>query len=156
MSAAIDELSQSTVDGEELDSGQLLKPPRKGYLAFPPRQSTLRLPDTLLLYESSPAVTVPDPSRRRRRSSKKPPLSGNTFESQALELAGFMRRSIEKLELKERMKWDEDFEDWYAEADRRVRAADVGNVEDHDRIDVGNTGHELAASWLKEKTSKAT
>jgi hypothetical protein len=63
-----------------------------------------------------------------------------------------MRRSVEKLEVKERRVWDEDFEDWEGMAEKRVRLVDVGQGDDAagGLGDGGLAGH-LVSQWLKEK-----
>ncbi|KAK4155714.1 hypothetical protein C8A00DRAFT_41733 [Chaetomidium leptoderma] len=73
------------------------KPPRKGYLVFPPRHhSTLRLPSTLFLYDR------PNKTGRGRggASSNKPNNKiKNSFQTQASDLASLMMRSLDMHEL---------------------------------------------------------
>lgn len=156
---AIDALSGSdTAHAEEEPTVETaFKAPRKGYLAFPPRQSSLKIPESLLLHETPPPLSTGGLRVGRRRRSlraaaaAKGEKSGvNSFRAQAEELAGMMRRSVNKLELKERMKWDEDFDDWDHEAERRVRTADVGRSEGAG-FDLSEHGQELAVSWLEER-----
>ncbi|EGO54427.1 hypothetical protein NEUTE1DRAFT_31033, partial [Neurospora tetrasperma FGSC 2508] len=113
---AAEDMLQQTLKVEILPG----KFPRKSYVHFPPRHSMLKLPDTLLLYET-PSAELPFKERRN------PVL--NSFRTQAYELALLMQRSIEMLELKERRKWDEDYlidlHHWELEAARRVKVADV-------------------------------
>ncbi|KAL2174551.1 uncharacterized protein P884DRAFT_249652 [Thermothelomyces heterothallicus CBS 202.75] len=80
------------------------KPPRKSYLVFPPRDSTLRLPRALFLY-SSPQYGPRPPagfsdssssSRSRRKQGR------NSFAAQTAELAGLMMRSLDLHELRRR------------------------------------------------------
>ncbi|GAW21993.1 hypothetical protein ANO14919_115240 [Xylariales sp. No.14919] len=117
-----------------------LKHPRKSPLVFPPRKSTLKIPEMLLLHDSAPPLP---PSFLRRRQRRTKINYGNNFRTQAEELANLMRRSINKVELKERMKWDEDAGQWDGEADRRVQVHDVG----HDGDDAA------AAAWLEDQMS---
>ncbi|KAJ9133076.1 Leukaemia virus receptor (BLVR) domain-containing protein [Pleurostoma richardsiae] len=152
---AIDELSGEPLHGDDgtvpgVDVETAPKAPRRGYLAFPPRQSSLRIPEALLLHESAAPPPPPGSWRRRRRSMKKARAGRNDFESQAAELAGLMRRSIDKLELRERMKWDDEFDGWEGEAQRRVRVGDVGRVGDGG-FELGEKGEEMAREWLEEK-----
>ncbi|KAL2168081.1 hypothetical protein VTG60DRAFT_393 [Thermothelomyces hinnuleus] len=77
------------------------KPPRKGYLVFPPRDSTLRLPPALFLYSSPqygphPPAGSDSSSRNRRKQSR------NSFAAQTAELAGLMMRSLDRHELRRR------------------------------------------------------
>ncbi|KAI1777114.1 hypothetical protein F4818DRAFT_409186 [Hypoxylon cercidicola] len=126
------------------------KPPRKSALVFPPRKSTLKIPETLLLHSTPPPL--PPSLLRRRQRRKKEPL-GNSFAAQAEELAALMRRSIDKLELKERFRWDDHFEDWDGEAARRVQVSDVGlNAGD---FELDGKGEEMAAAWLEDHISHA-
>lgn len=145
---AVDELSLHPLDPDNADSTTPPpSPPRKGYLAFPPRQSTLRIPETLLLHESPPPLPRIT-ARRRIRTAKKGPISGeHNFKMQAMELAGLMRRSVEKLELKERAKWDPDFEDWDDEVHGRVQVTDVGSADAE--AELGTRGQGLVAEWLE-------
>lgn len=110
---------------------------RRAALIFPPRTSTLKIPETHLLYTRPP----PPPGHKRRANAK---VRGNTFEAQAVELAGLMRRSVER-EVKERMAWDD-------EADgelpyKRVRTYDLGEA------DGGEMGaaEGVVSRWLWEK-----
>ncbi|SPQ23255.1 8727af47-5ac1-4d8b-bd99-ce24126bf854 [Thermothielavioides terrestris] len=98
-----------------------LKPPRKGYLVFPPRDSTLRLPHTLFLYDqpysstttttptsssSSTTGPAPTPPRTRRRAgaggTARSSAPRNSFRAQAADLAGLMLRSLDMHELRAR------------------------------------------------------
>ncbi|KAJ2992863.1 hypothetical protein NUW58_g2027 [Xylaria curta] len=115
-----------------------LKQPRKSPLVFPPRKSTLKIPEILLLHDTPPHLP---PSLMRRRQRRKKNTYGNNFRSQAEELASLMRRSINKIELKERLKWDEDMDEWNDEAQRRIQVHDVG-VKGDDIV---------AATWLDER-----
>jgi hypothetical protein len=107
-----------------------LKPPRKGYLVFPPRRSTLHIPRTLFLHDrprndyysnpypsppsssapSSPpssgttttATTTTTTTTRRTRQGLHGKTSKNNFAHQATELAGLMLRSLDMHELRGR------------------------------------------------------
>ncbi|KAI0377005.1 hypothetical protein F5Y04DRAFT_265147 [Hypomontagnella monticulosa] len=127
-----------------------LKSPRKSPLRFPPRISTLKIPEMLLLHSTPPALP---PSLQRRRQRRKKEYIGNHFKAQAEELAGLARRSIDKIELKQRFMWDDDFESWQDEAARRVQVEDVGpNLGD---FELGPGGEEMAAAWLQDHTRSA-
>ncbi|KAI0433734.1 hypothetical protein F5Y09DRAFT_328758 [Xylaria sp. FL1042] len=114
-----------------------LSHPRKSPLIFPPRQSTLKIPEMLLLHDPAPPLP---PSLLRRRQRRKKNNVGNNFRTQAEKLANLMRRSINKVELKERMKWDEDIGQWNEEAERRVQVHDVSRK-----------GDSFAEAWLEER-----
>ncbi|XXG95903.1 hypothetical protein Hte_002178 [Hypoxylon texense] len=132
------------------------KQPRKSALVFPPRKSTLKIPEMLLLH-STPPPPPPSFLRRRRRRSKKQRHLGDSFAAQAEELAALARRSIDKVELKERSRWDDDLEgDWHGEAARRVRVADVGELGAGDGFAaLGGGGEEMVKAWLEERIAPA-
>ncbi|KAI0888004.1 uncharacterized protein GGS22DRAFT_154788 [Annulohypoxylon maeteangense] len=119
------------------------KSPRKSTLIFPPRKSTLKIPEALLLH-SSPPQMPPSLWRRRQRRKK---IAQNNFRTQAEDLAGLMRRSIDKVELKERSRWDES-DSWDEEAARRVQLQNVGLGKGGFELD--SKGEELAAAWLED------
>jgi hypothetical protein len=153
MTSAIDALAKSSSTSEDEEDGALagLKAPRKSYLGFPPRHSTLKIPEALLMYEQSApeSKTIRRAYRGRLRTpayKKKPGV--NNFENQAAELAGLMRRSIDKIELRDRKKWDVEYDD-DGEALRRVEVRDVGSDEVDGELD--QHGQEVAAAWLEER-----
>ncbi|KAF4984256.1 hypothetical protein FDECE_17130 [Fusarium decemcellulare] len=121
-----------------------IKTPRKSRLVFPPRKSTLKVPETLLLYDALPA---PPPDKAGRRKRAKP--RGNSLELQAQELAEMMQRSIEKVELKERSQWDEDIDSWEDEPARRVKVREAG--EERQMLEMGDQGQEFIEEWLAER-----
>ncbi|KAK3316121.1 hypothetical protein B0H66DRAFT_278820 [Apodospora peruviana] len=180
MTKAIDALSSisssSSSDSSSSTSSLAMKPPRKGYLTFPPRNSTLKLPSALLLHETTP----PSHSPRRKGKGKAggTALFGgsysfeNSFKTQAHELAGLMRRSINMFELRrERISedyYDGQIEGFGSEAEERVQVADVGgliprassdgngtgqqneNDDDEDGFGLNELGQEMVAQWLHE------
>ncbi|KAI1419647.1 hypothetical protein F5Y12DRAFT_208985 [Xylaria sp. FL1777] len=115
------------------------KHPRKSPLIFPSLRSTIKIPETLLLHDAAPPLP---PSLRRRRHRRKNKNFGNNFRTQAEELADLMRRSINKVELKERMKWDDDMDQWDNEANRRIQVHEVPR---------GHNGSGIAAAWLEDQ-----
>lgn len=117
------------------------KPPRKSHLVFPPRISTLKIPETLLLYDR-----YHGPPQKGRRSSKR---RGHTYATQAAELAELMRRSIDKVELKERSKWDDETDSWDGEARRRVQVEEID--EETDGFYPGKEAQERLMEWLEER-----
>lgn len=121
------------------------KPPRRSPLAFPPRKSTLKIPETLLLHTTLPPLPATFQKRKRKA------VTTNQFKTQAHELAALMRRSLEKLELKDRSKWDEDF-DGYLEVDRRVQVYDIGK--DNELFQIPRYGEEMAQEWLENRLGK--
>lgn len=80
----------------------------------------------------------------------------NSFEAHALGMANLMRKSINRLELSERMVWDTDFDGWATEAARRVGVGDVGPaVRDgrggFGRYGLGEEGEDLVMKWLWDR-----
>lgn len=125
-----------------------VKQPRKSHLIFPPRKSTLKLPQTLLLHNTPQVKT---PKRKTTRKTTKTPkrYSGNSFAAQAAELAELMRRSVDVVELKERSKWDEDMDGREDEAERRVQVLDIGP--EIKGLGVGDSTQAVIDSWLQNK-----
>ncbi|KAH6959000.1 hypothetical protein DER45DRAFT_564880 [Fusarium avenaceum] len=126
----------------------LTKMPRKSRLGFPPRTSMLKIPETLLLYDTLP-VLLPPTKRKRGR-----PLSGrqwgNSLELQAKELAGMMQRSILSYEMKARGQWDDDIGAWENEPIRRVKVRHAG--EESVSLEMDQKGVEAVEEWLMERT----
>ncbi len=145
---AIETLSQGPTSHESAALEATVKAPRKGYLAFPPRRSSLKIPKSLLVHEAPPP-SRPAGRRKRTSGSAKVRAGENNFATQANELAGLMRRSINKLELKERMKSDEDIEDFKHEAEQRVQVTDAG-IPDAG-FDMSDRGQEIIHAWLQER-----
>ncbi|KAJ4155371.1 hypothetical protein LMH87_000622 [Akanthomyces muscarius] len=131
--------------GKEADPAFAVKTPRKSRLVFPPRKSTLKLPEALLMYDSNPIPLT----ATGKPSKRKPKAAGNSFQAQAAELGELMRRSVEAVELKERVKWDDDIQDLAGEAERRVQMLDIGQGSlDHE---MSAAGQEAALKWLKDR-----
>ncbi|TPX14643.1 uncharacterized protein E0L32_005335 [Thyridium curvatum] len=157
---SLDPLRDDGVSAKAAEEEEVLalRPPRKGYLAFPPRQSTLKIPEALFLHQTAPQ---PAPAARRRRraatasnaSTKRRRKAGeNNFGTQAGALADLMRRSVDKLELKERLKWDEEFDGWEGEAERRVRVVDAGDGDGAGGgFGLAPGADEAIARWLEER-----
>ncbi|CAM1505713.1 Fc.00g113500.m01.CDS01 [Cosmosporella sp. VM-42] len=122
-----------------------MKIPRKSHMVFPARQSTLKIPELLFLYDS-PAATA---AQLKRRPSRLAARKGNTFENQAKELVELARRSIDKVELKERSKWDEEVDSWEEEVVRRVKLVDVG--EETKTLGLNELGEDAIEDWLAER-----
>lgn len=120
-----------------------LKIPRKSHMVFPPRKSTLKIPETLLLYDSAPVPPLDITGRRKRKKKW-----GNSLEHQAQELAEMMQRSMEKGELKTRSQWDDDIGSWEDEVQRRVQLKDVG--EEDQSMGLSEEGETCIEEWLEE------
>ncbi|KAK0641038.1 hypothetical protein B0T16DRAFT_461149 [Cercophora newfieldiana] len=162
--AAVDALSLGQQQQQPKGETPLEKATRKAYLTFPPRKSSLRIPDALLLYDPPPASSYVSTKGRKREGKparrKYARVKGdtNSFESQARHFAKVMVRSVEMLELKDRMKWDSTYEDPDArieEAERRVKLFQVGeDAEDGAErglgvLDLNGDGERVAGAWLR-------
>jgi len=172
MASMVDSLASASEDGEPAMADPLT-PSRKSPLIFPPRSSTLKIPETLLLYDTeaealqtkSEEDDAQKPTRKQartaaqrqakttaQRTARGSKAKGNSFGLQASELAGLMRRSIEKVELKERRMWDDEFGDWDAEAERRVQVANCGLTDGS--MELSTSGEELLGQWLRDRISR--
>ncbi|KAL7815462.1 hypothetical protein V8C44DRAFT_348463 [Trichoderma aethiopicum] len=122
---------QYDVSGE----GETVDASRRAHLVFPPRASTLKLPETLLLHDA--------PARSKGIDTR------HTFMGQAAELASFMRRSIEMVELKERKVWDYEWEENKVtpELERRVRVVEVG--QEGEELGLNDAGQQAVLNWLR-------
>ncbi|KAK2061007.1 hypothetical protein LY76DRAFT_567822 [Colletotrichum caudatum] len=161
LSSVTSEVKPSDILG--LAGGGAFPAPRRSALMFPPRKSTLKLPSTLLLHDSPPT----EPATRRgagnasssssssslagelasRTARRRRQVAGHTFRAQTAELAGLMRRSLEKLEFKARAAWDEDFDE-AAEAEGRVGVVDAG---ENEGLELGEQGQEAVREWLEDR-----
>ncbi|KAI1078070.1 hypothetical protein F5B20DRAFT_549091 [Whalleya microplaca] len=144
--SAIPSASSALTDSSHASGAELLtplKPPQKSYLVFPPRESTLKIPEMLFLHTTPPQLP---PSQKEHM--------GNNFRTHAEELAGMMRRSINKYEIMERGEWDDELEGWDGEAARRVQVCDVGP--DPGDFDLPGEGDALATEWLEDHIGKRT
>ncbi|KAH7312178.1 hypothetical protein B0I35DRAFT_436308 [Stachybotrys elegans] len=120
------------------------KPPRKSHLVFPPRQSTLKIPEACLMH------TLPPEAITRRRKAKTAIFpQGHTFGAQAAELTELMRRSVEKIECKERSAWDDEERDAELEALKRVEVVEVGK--EAQAHELTRSGHKVAQQWLQDR-----
>ncbi|KXH55160.1 hypothetical protein CSAL01_09983 [Colletotrichum salicis] len=164
VSSLLERLSSVNSDVKPADilgisEGLLVTAPRRSALVFPPRKSTLKLPSALLLHDTPTEPVVKRKTTRKSsmasamagklasRTARRRQVSGHTFEAQATELAGLMRRSLEKLEFKARLQWDEEF-DVEAEAERRVTVVDVG---ENEGLELGERGEGAIAEWLEDR-----
>lgn len=125
-----------------------IKAPRKSHLVYPPRQSTLKVPDALLLFDSAPITETKSSTRTKGgRLAKRARASGNSFETQAAELVELMRRSVNVVELKDRSRWDDDLDMQAVEAAKRIQVVSAGF--EGQTTDLSEGGKDAVASWLE-------
>lgn len=121
---------------------------RKGHYRYPPRQSVLSIPQTLLLHSTAPPLPeISSLVAHAQRSVvfKKLRNAENSFGAQALALGSLMRRSVNKYEVQPRMKWDDESANLVGEAARRVRIEEAGKK--------SAEAEEIAAQWFEERMS---
>ncbi|KAK7426596.1 hypothetical protein QQZ08_006926 [Neonectria magnoliae] len=118
------------------------KVPRKSHLIYPSRASTGKIPESLFLYDSPTVAPSGNGGKRKMAASR-----GNTMERQALELVELMRRSLEKVELKERSKWDDDISG--DEPNRRVQVMEVGD--ERESLELNEGSEEVIKNWLVDR-----
>ncbi|KAL6854646.1 hypothetical protein J3F83DRAFT_764335 [Trichoderma novae-zelandiae] len=126
----------SAMKGQHDVSGETLGTSRRSHLVFPPRATTLKIPETLLLHDAPSRVNVKDKVKDTR----------HTFMTQAAELASFMRRSIQMVELKERARWDEAAHQMAGEPERRVQVVEVG--QEREELGLNDAGQQAVLDWL--------
>ena len=142
------------------------KPPKRSGRRFPPEEegeSALRIPDMLLLY-STPSSPSAGPSRflrpsrqRRLMRGKNKDLGMHTFRGQAEELAACARRSVNRFEVKERLKREDDLVGLGKEASQRVQVCEVGRSSGHGHGEPPRLpafGNEFAEAWLQDRLMK--
>jgi acetyl esterase/lipase len=118
-----------------------MKRPRTSYMVYPPRKSTLKIPPTLLLHDRFDRSAIDRPRKLAWKGSI------NSIQTQAEELAGLMQRSISKVELGERVKWDDEIDSWEARAQERVQVEELG--EERDDLELDEDGQERVKEWLE-------
>ncbi|UKZ79266.1 hypothetical protein TrVFT333_007016 [Trichoderma virens FT-333] len=140
-----------TMKGEKSDGTETSTTPRRSYLVFPPRASTLKIPETMLLHDAPAGSSLHQPQPKMTKataSSFKVHDTRHTFMAQADEMASLMRRSIAKVELKERARWDEDVHLLAAEPERRIKVVQVGQEQEGEELGLNDAGQQAVSDWL--------
>ncbi|KAL7946656.1 hypothetical protein V8C42DRAFT_318467 [Trichoderma barbatum] len=133
----------NAMKGQKSEEGTSFTP-RRSYLVFPPRASTLKIPETMLLHDAPSWSLSHQPQPETK--AKKPSDSRHTFMGQADELASLMRRSIDRVELKERARWDEDVHLLAEEPERRIKVVQVG--QEGEELGLNDVGQQAVSDWL--------
>lgn len=148
---AIDEVSSfieaNTGAADARPEPEPIKQPRKSHLIFPPRKSTLKIPETLLLHDSLPQSPL---KKRKSKPKATKTFSGNSFAAQSAELAELMRRSVEVVELKERSKWDDELEIRGDEAEKRIQVVEIGP--ESTTYEASQSTQSLIDTWIQHRT----
>ena len=140
------------------------KPPKKSPRRFPPGKEegdpALRIPEMLLLH-TAPASSSAGPSRfmrpshrRRQMRGKNKDLGMHTFRGQAEELAACARRSVNRFEVMERIKREDDLVGLGKEASQRVQICEVGPSSGHgdgEPPGLPAFGNDFAETWLLDR-----
>jgi hypothetical protein len=143
----------SAMKGQKSDVAGASALPRNSYLVFPPRTSTLRIPETILLHDAPSGPPLRQP--RTKTSALKgfnPGDQRHTFKTQASEIASLMRRSITMVELKERAKWDEDVHFLTEEPKRRIQVVEVG--QEREDLGLNEFGQQTVLDWLERNLNR--
>lgn len=146
--------SLSEADREEheefitsLSARKPVRPPMRYGLKFPPRNSTLKIPEALLLHTTRPPWRKWFADDVKLPNKKKPVVTVNSFRLQAKELESLMHKSINRLENEERRMWVGDDVDLVGEAARRAQVADVGP--NNDVFELPQQGQDMVRRWLE-------
>ncbi|KAI1211291.1 uncharacterized protein F4807DRAFT_419733 [Annulohypoxylon truncatum] len=123
------------------------KSPKESPLSFPPDRLTSTILEALLLHSAPPPLPPLPPSSSRRQLRRKQKVRNN-FQTQAEDLARWMRRRVDKEELGERIIGDDGSDSWDIEAAKRIQLQVVG-LSNGD-FELGSKGEELAAAWLDD------
>lgn len=97
---------------------------RKSALRFPPKDSGLRIPRSLLLTTSLTQGCAGTATKKRRGAKAGQQKPGEEMRRQAEEMAKLMRRSVVMHEFKDRALWDQDG-DPHALSEERVQVQEV-------------------------------
>ncbi|KAM0262292.1 hypothetical protein ACHAQJ_001761 [Trichoderma viride] len=142
----------SAMKGQKSDVAGPPVLPRNSYLVFPPRVSTLKLPETMLLHDAPSGPPLRQPRAETSLKGFKFGDQRHTFQTQANEIASLMRRSITMAELKERAKWDEDVHFLTEEPKRRIQVVEVG--QEREDLDLNESGQQTVLDWLDGNLSR--
>ncbi|KAG5981982.1 hypothetical protein E4U55_002444 [Claviceps digitariae] len=140
--------SKTADDEMEESKPKPTKAPRKSHLVFPPKYTLLKIPQTLIVYESvPPPASVKVAGKSKAKTTRRRTKTSHTFESQADELLGMMRRSVVEVEMKQRVTFDQDVDSSASEAIDRVQMHDAGP--ETGSIEPSDAGCEVISSWIE-------
>ncbi|KAL6911089.1 hypothetical protein GGI43DRAFT_391974 [Trichoderma evansii] len=136
----------STLKGQTSDAAKEAVLPRNSYLVFPPRESTLKIPETVLLHDAPSGPPSRQPRTKKALKGIKHGDQRNTFKNQTDEIASLMRRSLTMVELKLRAKYDEDAHYLAEEPNRRIQVVEVG--QEREDLELNEFGQQAVLDWL--------
>ncbi|PON20416.1 hypothetical protein TGAM01_v210719 [Trichoderma gamsii] len=122
--------------------------PRNSYLKFPPRDSTMKIPETILLHDAPSGPPTRQPRTKKGLKGSSDGDQRNTFKNQTEEIASLMRRSLARIELKEKARWEEDAHYLAEEPKRRIRVVEVGP--EREDLELNEIGQKAVLNWLDE------
>lgn len=134
--------------GQGSDAAKKNVLPRNSYLVFPPRDSNMKIPETMLLHDAPSGPPSRQPRTKKALNGIKHGDQRNTFKNQADEIASLMRRSLAMVELKVRAKWDEDAHYLAEEPKRRIQVVEVG--QEREDLELNEFGQQAVLDWLDE------
>lgn len=121
--------------------------PRNSYLVFPPRGSTIKIPEIILLHDAPSGSPLRQPRTKKALKGINHGDQRNTFKNQTDEIASLMRRSLAMVELKEQAKYDDDDAHYIAEEPkRRIQVAEVG--QEREDLELNEFGQQAVLDWL--------
>lgn len=138
--------------GQEPDVVAASGTPRRSHLVFPPRVSTLKIPETILLHDAPSRSALHQTETQTNTGTKisktrsKFKDTRHTLMAQANEMASLMRRSIDRVEIKERARWDEDAHLLAEEPQRRIQVVQVG--QESEELGLNDFGQQAVLDWL--------
>ncbi|KAL7926690.1 hypothetical protein ACQKWADRAFT_146700 [Trichoderma austrokoningii] len=138
-----------SMKGQASDESKNNALPRSSYLVFPPRQSTLKIPETMLLHDAPSGPPVRQPGTKKAFKVINNGDQRNTFKNQTDEIASLMRRSLAMVELKEEARYEDGPEDTRylaEEPERRVRVVEVG--QEREDLELDEIGQQAVLEWL--------
>ncbi len=123
--------------GQGKDGGSVaLSSTRQAHLKFPPRNSGLKIPRSLILH-SPPSIVTLDPSVKLPKAERAQKMRDEVEEicpkNQAIDMCHLMRRSMMLYEFADRAMWDSDLDPESA-ACERVQIAEVSEKAQEERV----------------------
>jgi hypothetical protein len=135
-----------SMKGQASDESKENVLPRKSYLTFPPRDSTMKIPETILLHDAPSGPPAHQPGKKKGVKGTNSGDQRNTFKNQTDEIVSLMRRSLAMGELKIKAKYEEDAHYLEEEPKRRIQVVDVG--QEREDLELNEIGQQAVLQWL--------
>jgi hypothetical protein len=137
-----------SMKGQASDESKENVMPRNSYLKFPPKDSSLKIPETILLHDAPSGPPARQPGTKKGLIGSGDGDQRNTYKNQTDEIASLMRRSLARIELKEKARWEEDAHYLAEEPKRRIQVVEVG--QEREDLELNEVGQETVLNWLDE------